>query len=79
MSAAGSAFQVPGYECTIGFHTDRTFPMRRFNVEQGCPYFLEIMINVKKQSRLPVVTLFSTKQSRFPDVSGGDASGSRAA
>ncbi|NJP37527.1 hypothetical protein HCN83_07995 [Bacillus luteus] len=24
----------------------------------------------KKQSRLPVVTLFSTNQSRFPDVSG---------
>ncbi|WP_440898541.1 hypothetical protein [Bacillus daqingensis] len=28
------------------------------------------MINVKKQLRLPVVTLFSTNQSRFPDVSG---------
>ncbi|NJP36589.1 hypothetical protein HCN83_03170 [Bacillus luteus] len=77
MSAAVSAFQVPGYECTIGFHTDRTFPMRRFNVEQGCPYFVEFIMKVQK-AVASVVTLFSTKQSRFPDVSGGDASGSRA-
>ncbi|WP_168004873.1 hypothetical protein [Alkalicoccus luteus] len=51
--------------------------MRRFNVEQGCPYFVEFIMKVQK-AVASVVTLFSTKQSRFPDVSGGDASGSRA-
>ncbi|WP_440898522.1 hypothetical protein [Bacillus daqingensis] len=34
------------------------------------------MINVKKQSHLPVVTLFSNKQSRFLDVPGGGATSS---